>query len=152
MFIIFRQEFNTVTWSVRRINSSFKCQDIELGRQIIIYKIIDKHIELPKFNPLWRTNCMCEGVMSWGRSMKIGVAWCWQCGIDTNITGPHPDHHSHPLLSCCEGWLLTLQLYLLSDNCPWLNGCCQPHFWAYTPRKPDLKETRAPQCSSQHCL
>ena len=26
----------------------------------------------------------------------------------------------------------------------------QSHFWAYTPRKPDLKETRAPQCSSQH--
>ena len=24
--------------------------------------------------------------------------------------------------------------------------------WAYIPRKPDLKETRAPQCSSQHCL
>ena len=24
--------------------------------------------------------------------------------------------------------------------------------WGYTPRKPDLKETRAPQCSSQHCL
>ena len=23
----------------------------------------------------------------------------------------------------------------------------QYHFWAYTPRKPDLKETRAPQCS-----
>ena len=28
----------------------------------------------------------------------------------------------------------------------------QSHSWAYTPRKPDLKETRAPQCSSQHCL
>ena len=28
----------------------------------------------------------------------------------------------------------------------------QSHFWAYTPRKPDLKETHAPQCSSQHCL
>ena len=28
----------------------------------------------------------------------------------------------------------------------------QSHFWTYTPRKPDLKETRAPQCSSQHCL
>ena len=26
------------------------------------------------------------------------------------------------------------------------------HFWAYTARKPDLKETRASQCSSQHCL
>ena len=23
---------------------------------------------------------------------------------------------------------------------------------AYTPRKPELKETRVPQCSSQHCL
>ena len=28
----------------------------------------------------------------------------------------------------------------------------QSHSWAYAPRKPDLKETRAPQCSSQHCL
>ena len=28
----------------------------------------------------------------------------------------------------------------------------QYHFWAYTLGKPDLKETRAPQCSSQHCL
>ena len=28
----------------------------------------------------------------------------------------------------------------------------QSHFWAYTLRKPDLKETRAPQCSLQHCL
>ena len=26
------------------------------------------------------------------------------------------------------------------------------HCWAYTPRKPELKETRAPQYSSQHCL
>ena len=26
----------------------------------------------------------------------------------------------------------------------------QSHFWAYTPRKPELKETHVPQCSSQH--
>ena len=26
------------------------------------------------------------------------------------------------------------------------------HCWAYTPRKPELKETRVPQCSLQHCL
>ena len=26
------------------------------------------------------------------------------------------------------------------------------HCWAYTPRKPELKETRVPQCSSQHYL
>ena len=28
----------------------------------------------------------------------------------------------------------------------------QSHYWAYTPRKPELKETHVPQCSSQHCL
>ena len=28
----------------------------------------------------------------------------------------------------------------------------QSHCWAYTLRKPQLKETRVPQCSSQHCL
>ena len=28
----------------------------------------------------------------------------------------------------------------------------QSHCWVYTPRKPELKETRVPQCSSQHCL
>ena len=26
------------------------------------------------------------------------------------------------------------------------------HCWAYTPRKPELKETYVPQCPSQHCL
>ena len=28
----------------------------------------------------------------------------------------------------------------------------QSHCWAYTLRKPEGKETRVPQCSSQHCL
>ena len=28
----------------------------------------------------------------------------------------------------------------------------QSHCWAYTLRKPELKETRVPQYSSQHCL
>ena len=28
----------------------------------------------------------------------------------------------------------------------------QSHCWAYTQRKPELKETHVPQCSSQHCL
>ena len=28
----------------------------------------------------------------------------------------------------------------------------QSHCWAYTLRKPELKETRVPQCSLQHCL
>ena len=28
----------------------------------------------------------------------------------------------------------------------------QSHCWAYTPRKPELKESHVPQCSSQQCL
>ena len=28
----------------------------------------------------------------------------------------------------------------------------QSHFWAYTPRKPELKETHVPQCSSQQFI
>ena len=28
----------------------------------------------------------------------------------------------------------------------------QSHCWAYTPRKSEMKETRVPQCSLQHCL
>ena len=28
----------------------------------------------------------------------------------------------------------------------------QSHSWAYTPRKPDMKETRAPQCSLQQFI
>ena len=37
----------------------------------------------------------------------------------------------------------------------WKQNCHttqQSQCWAYTPRKPQLKETRVPQCSSQHCL
>ena len=37
----------------------------------------------------------------------------------------------------------------------WKQNCCmtqQCHSWAYTPRKPDLKETHVLQCSLQHCL
>ena len=35
----------------------------------------------------------------------------------------------------------------------WKQNCLmtqQSHCWAYTPRKPELKETRAPQCSSAY--
>ena len=37
----------------------------------------------------------------------------------------------------------------------WKQNCHmtqQSHCWAYTLRKPELKEICAPQCSSQHCL
>ena len=37
----------------------------------------------------------------------------------------------------------------------WKQNCLiiqQSHCWAYTPKKPELKETHVPQCSLQHCL
>ena len=37
----------------------------------------------------------------------------------------------------------------------WKQNCHttqQSHFWAYTLRKPELKETCVPQCSAQRCL
>ena len=37
----------------------------------------------------------------------------------------------------------------------WKQNCHmtqQFHCWAYTPKKPELKETHVPQCSLQHCL
>ena len=37
----------------------------------------------------------------------------------------------------------------MTENCHMTQ---QFHCWAYTPRKPELKETHVPQCSSQHCL
>ena len=45
----------------------------------------------------------------------------------------------------------TVQRFLkkLKQNCHMTQ---QSHFWAYTRRKPELKETRVPQCSLQHCL
>ena len=37
----------------------------------------------------------------------------------------------------------------------WKQNCRttqQSHHWAYTPRKPESKETHEPQCSPMHCL
>ena len=43
----------------------------------------------------------------------------------------------------------------VTQVCNWKQNCHttqQSQCWAYTPRKVELKETRVPQCSSQHCL
>ena len=45
----------------------------------------------------------------------------------------------------------TAQIFLIT----WKYNCYmtqKSHCWAYTPRKPELKVTRLPQCSSEHCL
>ena len=49
-----------------------------------------------------------------------------------------------PLWKTVWRFLKKLQIELPYDQ--------QSHWWAYTLRKPELKETHVPQCSSQHCL
>ena len=52
-------------------------------------------------------------------------------------------------------WECKVQLLWRTALKSWKQNCHmtqQSHCWAYTPRKPELKETRAPQRSSQHCL
>ena len=55
-------------------------------------------------------------------------------------------------LACCNSWVC--KELDMPDRLNWLNWTMtqQSHCLAYTPRIPELKETRVPQCSSQHCL
>ena len=57
-------------------------------------------------------------------------------------------------LGFCRGscHLQTVNVLLLFLSRFLLYMTQQSHSWAYTPRKPDLKEIRAPQCLSKHCL
>ena len=59
--------------------------------------------------------------------------WWWECKL------------VQPLWRTVWRFLKTLEIELPYN--PALSHC-----WAYTPRKPELKETCVPQCSSQHCL
>ena len=61
------------------------------------------------------------------------------------------------LLHCWWECKLAQPLWKTCGDClkNWKKNCHttqQSHCWAYTPRKPELKETRVPQCSSQHYL
>ena len=59
------------------------------------------------------------------------------------------------LLHCWWECKLVQPLWRIGDSFRNLKQSChmiqQSHCWAYTLRKPELKETRVPQCSSQHC-
>ena len=65
----------------------------------------------------------------------------------------------HPVL-CIEPGLATRFIYdIIRVSMPFSqifppspSMIQQSHCWAYTLRKPEGKETRVPQCSSQHCL
>ena len=71
---------------------------------------------------------------------------CWRgCGEKgTSYTvGGNANQYSHYGEQCGDS------LKNWKQNCLMIQ---QSHCWAYTLRKPEGKETRVPQCSSQHCL
>ena len=71
---------------------------------------------------------------------------CWRgCGErePSYTVGGNANQHSHYEEQCGDSLKNWKQNCLMTQ---------QSYFWAYTPRKPELKETCVPQCSSQHCL
>ena len=71
----------------------------------------------------WWTGCKEKGTLL--------HCW-WECKL------------VQPLWRTVWRFLKKLEIELLTTQ--------QSHCWAHTPRKPELKETRVPHCSSQHCL
>ena len=59
------------------------------------------------------------------------------------IVGGKANYYSHYGEQCGDSLKNCNQNYHMTQ---------QSHCWAYTLRKPELKETRVSQCSSQHCL
>ena len=74
---------------------------------------------------------------------------CWRrcrgyVGCDSHHTvGGNANQYSHYGQQCGDSLKNWKQNCLMTQ---------QSHCWAFTPRKPELKETRVSQCSSQHCL
>ena len=61
----------------------------------------------------------------------------------SNTVGGNANQYSHHGEQCGDS------LKNWKQNCHMTQ---KSHCWAYTLRKPELKETHVPQCSSQHCL
>ena len=69
---------------------------------------------------------------------------CWRgCGEPSYTVSGNENQHSHYGEQCGDSLKNWKQNSHMTQ---------QSHCWAYTPRKPELKETRVPQCSSQNCL
>ena len=71
---------------------------------------------------------------------------CWRgCGEKepSYTVGGNENQYSHYGEQCGDSFKNWKQNYHTTQ---------QSHCWAYTLRKPELKGTRVPQCSSQHCL
>ena len=70
---------------------------------------------------------------------------CWRgCGEKgtPSTVGGNANQYSHYGEQCGDSLKNCKQNYLMTQ---------QSHCWAYTPRKPESKETHVPQCSLQPC-
>ena len=97
--------------------------------------------------PLWRT--------LWRFLKILETELPWKCESEVAQSCPtlsDPMDWSLPgssIHGIFQARVLEWVAIAFSENCLMTQ---QSHFWAYTPRKPELKETHLPQCSSQHCL
>ena len=137
-----------------------------------LYKIVSFSTQTMKVKVTQSCLTLCD-------PMDYTVHGILQARILEWVAFPFSSRSSQPRnqtgVSCIAGWFFTswaireahtnhtsLQFYVKTKMNMWQfyfqifkeppHTSQQSHFWAYTPKKPNLKETQVPQCSSQHCL
>ena len=96
-----------------------------------------------------------QGMCSYSVAVTAGCREGTGVGCHFLLHGIFPTQGSNPGLLHCRRILCQLSIREAWVVKNWKQNCRmtqQSHYWAYTPRKPELKETRVPRCSSQHCL
>ena len=128
----------------KELNRHFSKEDIQMANKYIHEKMVNithyqrnanqNHNEVPFHTSQSGCNLKSISNKCWrGCGEKGTLLHCWwECKL------------IQPLWRTVWRFLKKLQIELPYDP--------QSHCWAYTPRKPELKETCLPQCSLQHCF
>ena len=89
-------------------------------------------------------------IRGFSNESTLRVRWpkYWSFSLSISPSSEYPG-----LVSFWMDWLDLLAVQVTLKSLLWnCHTTQQSHCWAYTPRKPELKETRVPHCSLQHCL
>ena len=102
-----------------------------------------KILKQPLWRTLWRFLKILETELPWKCESEVAQS-CPTLSDPMDWSLPGSSIHG-----IFQARVLEWVAIAFSENCLMTQ---QSHCWAYTPRKPELKETHAPQCSLQHCL